>query len=436
MPGTGSILVVGGGVIGVTSAYYLARRGFPVTLVERHDLAAGSSYGNSGLVVPSHVVPLAAPGVWRQGLRWMLDPESPFYIRPRLDPELVRWLLRFWAACRADHVERAVPVLAALSFRSRALYRELAAPDGFDFGYREDGALQVFRTAARWGAARHEADVLRAAGIGVELLDGPAAREQEPCLAPDVVGALSFPDDAHLVPDAFVTGLGALAEKLGVDIRRHTEVLGFRTARRRVIAAETTRGDLEAEQFVLAAGSWTPALARDLALSVPVQAAKGYSVTGRISGRGPVRPLLLGEARVAVTPMRDTVRFGGTLELAGLDLSVDRRRVAAIERAARAYLPGLGGLERLLVWRGLRPCTPDGLPILGRPAAWENLILATGHAMIGMSLGPVTGELVATLAAGESPPFDLAPLAPGRFDAGLRGSRRGEGDRRHGSRRD
>lgn len=408
------IVVVGGGVVGVCSTYYLARRGFAVTLVEKGDIAAGSSYGNAGLIVPSHSVPLAAPGVLRQGLRWMLDAESPLYIRPRPSRALVRWLLRFRRACTADHVRRSLPLIRDLSRASLALYRELAALPELEFGFRQDGVLAVFRTISGLEHGRQEAAVLQAAGIAATVLDPHGARALEPALRPDLVGGVHFPGDAHLTPDRFVRGLARVAEGLGARLLTGTEVLGFTRRGQRIAGVETTRGDLVADDVVLAAGSWSSPLAADLGLDLPIEPAKGYSVTCERPPSGPRIPLLLGEARVAVTPMGDTLRFAGTLELAGLDLTINRRRVEAIRRAVPLYLSG-GGYTVREIWRGLRPCSPDGLPYVGRSARYDNLIVATGHAMIGVSLGPVTGALVAQLAAGEAPMLDLGSLRPERF---------------------
>jgi D-amino-acid dehydrogenase len=415
MTARGRAVVIGGGVIGVCASYYLCRDGWDVTLVERQDIAAGSSYGNAGLVVPSHSIPLAAPGVWQRALRWMGDPESPFYVRPRLDRDFLTWLWRFRAACTEAHVQRALPVLRDLSRASLGLYRELAALPGLEFGYEENGVLLVFRTPAGYAEGMHEVSLLGAAGLTVRVLDAPATRALEPALDPGVVGSVLFAEDAQLIPDRFVRGLAGVTERLGVAIRRDTEVLGFRRSGRRVVAVETTRGDLAADEIVLAAGAWSPGLAKDLDVALPVQPAKGYGVTVARPPGSPRRPLLLGEARMGITPMADRLRFAGTLELAGLDLSINRRRVAALRRHAGDYLPGADTWEPLEVWRGLRPCTPDGLPLVGRPRALENVVLATGHAMIGMSLGPVTGRLVARLCAREEPEIDLALLAPDRF---------------------
>ncbi len=409
------VVVVGGGVVGACAAYYLALAGRAVLLLEQGEVCAGSSYGNAGLVVPSHSIPLAAPGVWLRGLRWMWNPESPFYIRPRPSAELARWLWRFRGACTAAHVRRALPVLRDLHHASLALYRELAATPGLDFGYRAEGAMAVYLTEAAYEEGIEETRVLAAGGVATKVLDGAGARAVEPALRPEVRGAVLFPDDAHLVPDRLVRGVAALAEARGARIRTRTEVLGFRTAGRRIVAVETTRGDVEPEEVVLAAGSWSPGLARTVGLRLPIQPGKGYSVTFDRPPVAPRIPLLLGEVRAAVTPMGDALRVAGTMELAGLDFSLNRRRVRAIVRGAGGYLPDVDRYRVREIWRGLRPCTPDGLPLLGRSARLDNLVIATGHAMVGVSLGPITGRLVAELCAGRAPALDLTLLRPERF---------------------
>lgn len=418
----GHALVVGGGVIGVCAAHSLLEAGWRVTLVDQADIAAGSSYGNAGLIVPSHSIPLAAPGVWIQGLRWMADPESPFYIKPRLDWQLCRWLWQFRQACRADHVERAVPVLRDLHRRSLGLYRELARIPGLDFDFRETGVLLVAHTDAAMAGIHHEAEILSRAGLPAAVLDGAGLRALEPALSAGIVGGAHFASDALLRPDAFVRGLAGHVLARGGEIRRDTEVLGFRTEGRRVVAAVTTRGRLDVDEVVLAAGAWSAGLATGLGLTLPLQPAKGYSVTYRVPGTAPGprlrMPLLPAEAKFAITPMGDWLRLAGTLELAGFDLSIARRRVEAIVRGARPYLaPGVLGdhLELVEIWRGWRPVLPDGLPAIGRPARYDNLVMATGHAMIGMSLGPVTGQLVAELVAGKPVSADLGLLQPDRF---------------------
>jgi D-amino-acid dehydrogenase len=410
------VLIIGGGVIGVCAAYYLAERGQAVTLVEQGEIAAGSSYGNAGLIVPSHSIPLAAPGVLTKGLAWMLDPESPFYIRPRLDFDLMGWLLRFAWACRPEPMHRAIPVLRELGCASRALYDELAALEGLDFGYERKGLLLVFKTEHGLEEGRREAELLQKAGVQSKLLNAAQVREMEPSLQPSVVGGIYFENDAHLNPAEFVRGLARWVERKGVRLKTATEVLGFETSEGRVIKVKTTRGDFQSEQVVLAAGAWSPRVAHRLRVRLPIQAAKGYSITvKRPSKTFPTIPLLLGESRVAVTPLGTLLRFAGTLELAGLDFTINQRRVAAIIRAAREYLTGLEEFETVEIWRGLRPCTPDGLPIIGRAPGYENLVVASGHATLGVSLGPITGKLVAELVCNEPPSVDLTLLRVERF---------------------
>ncbi len=412
----GMIVVVGGGVIGVASAYYLAKRGLPVTLLEKGDIASGASAGNAGLVVPSHSVPLAAPGVLSKGLRWMLDPESPFYVRPRASLALARWLLAFAASCTEAHVRRAAPVIKSLHYASLDLYRELAMTPGLDFGFEERGILEVYRTARGLEEGRGEAARLAEAGIDARVFDAEATMAFEPALAPGVAGGLHVAADAQIVPDRFVTGLARLAAAShGVRVRTGVEVTGFRRDRGRVTAVRTAEGDVACEGAVVATGAWSPALGRDLGVRVPVEAAKGYSLTGPVPAGGPSRPLMLAEAKVAVTPMGDRLRYAGTLELAGVDLSISPRRVEAIRRAARTYLRDPGAPLAAEPWAGLRPCSPDGLPIVGRAPGLDNVVLATGHAMIGVSLGPITGKLVSEIVAGAPSSLDVQPLSPARF---------------------
>ena len=410
------IAVIGGGVIGVSAAYYLARQGFGVTLIEAGRGRSGASYGNAGLLLASHIVPLAAPGVLGQGLRWLLDASSPFYIQPRLSLSLASWLWRFRAACREERARRAMPVLRELLEKSLALYRELAGEAGLAFGLAQAGLAKLFLTGAAYRQAEEEARLMRAHGLEARLLSFPELRDLGLVLNAAVIGGLYLPGDAHLVPARFVEAMIEACRALGVDVGFETEVIGFETAGDRVIQVLTMRGPIRPDQVVLSAGAWSPALARDLGLRLPIQPAKGYSLTYEGTSLKAALPVLLSEARVAVTPLSEgRVRLAGTLEMTGTDLSVNRRRLEAIAAAVREYMPGLDGLTLTEIWRGPRPLTPDGLPLIGRPQKYANLILACGHNTIGMALGPITGKLVAELAAGQSPSLDLSPLHPDRF---------------------
>lgn len=410
-----TILIVGGGVIGVCSAYYLARDGFDVIILEKDQICAGCSHGNAGLVVPGHSIPLAQPGVIAKGLRWLLNPESPFYIKFRPSLDLISWLMKFRAASNMQQVRRSMAVLRDLSYASLALFKELAAMDGFDFGFQQEGVLSVYLTDKGFEEGAREAQLLREAGIGVKVLDASAMLAIEPSLAPGVVGGVYFSDDAHLIPHAFVRGLAGVAEQMGARIYPSTEVIGFKIEGRKITAVETTRGNFAPAEVVLAAGSWSPLLAEALGLKLAVQPAKGYSVTYKLPDLAPRLPLMLAEARVAVTPMADKLRLAGTLELAGFDFSINRRRLDAILRSAAKYLFFEDEPSSVEIWLGLRPCTPDGLPIICRPRGFDNLILATGHGTLGVSLGPITGLLVSQLAARQHTTLDLNPLRLERF---------------------
>ncbi|MCC7261029.1 MAG: FAD-dependent oxidoreductase [Candidatus Latescibacteria bacterium] len=408
------VLVIGGGVVGVCAAYYLGLQGRQVTLVEKGEICEGSSYGNAGLVVPSHSVPLAAPGVAFKALGWMFSPESPFYIEPRLDTALWRWLWRFWRSGTEAHVRRSLPLLRDLHLASKGLFAELSRLEGMDCAYEERGVLYAFNTREGLAGGIAEGERLRRADLPPQVLDR-AQVEQLQGVEVRVEGGVYYPQDAHVEPASLVRGLSRHLAGQGAVVLPRTEVLDLSRSGGRVGLVRTTRGDFAPAEVVLAAGSWSPPLAAGLGFPLPIQPAKGYSITFKKPQACPAVPLLLGEAKVGVTPMGEWLRFAGTLELAGLDLSLSRRRVQAILRAVPAYLPQLdpAGMELVEIWRGLRPCTPDGLPFLGRAPGLSNLTVAAGHATIGLSLGPITGKLVAQLVNGETE-LDLSLLRVGR----------------------
>ncbi len=411
------VLVIGGGAIGVCSAHYLSEQGRTVAIVEKGDIGSGSSYGNAGLIVPSHSTPLAEPGVISKGLKWMFNPESPFYIKPRFNRDLISWLWKFRRACSERQMHRSIPIIRDLSLASLRLFDELAAIEGLDYGYEKRGMLAAFNTEKGLEGGIEEARLMQKNGLEARILNADEIQELEPGVRTTAIGGVYYPQDAHLIPHQYVRELARHVENKGVSIQPLTEVLGFETSGRKVTAVKTTRGDFSAEEIVLSGGSWSSGIARDLKIKLPIQPAKGYSVTFKRPPNCPRIPFVLAEAKVALTPLGDTLRFAGTLELAGLDLSINMRRVQAILKAIPGYLPDIhpDTLELIEIWRGLRPCTPDGLPFLGRPRAYDNLIVAAGHAMIGISLSPITGKLVSQMAANEKPSIDLTALNTERF---------------------
>lgn len=413
-----SIVIIGGGVIGLSTAYYAARRGHRVTVIDRspeqHD---GCSFGNAGMVVPSHFVPLAAPGMVALGLKWMWNPESPFYIKPRLDLDLLDWALKFWQASTPAHVRRAAPVIRDLSFASRACFEELATLPGMDFGLVQKGLVMLCKTQHSLDDEAKYAAQANALGVPAEVLDAAGLAKLDPDVTMDVAGGVYFPKDCHLSPGRFMAGLRQQAEVLGVKFVWNAEVTGFTQHAARITAVQTSAGEFVGGEFVLCGGSWSPVVARDLRLKIPLQAGKGYSLTLPQPRELPQICSIFTEARVAVTPMGNTLRFGGTMEIAGLNEDINPLRVQGIIKAASRYYPKFSPADfaGIQPWRGLRPCSPDGMPYVGRTARYANLSLATGHAMMGLSLGPITGRLASEILSGEKPSFDLTLLNPDRY---------------------
>jgi len=410
------VVVIGAGVIGVCSAFYLARRGFKVTVVDRDEPAhEGCSFGNAGMVVPSHFVPLAAPGMVALGLKWMWNPESPFWVKPRLNPELWGWGWKFWRAANARKVAQAAPLLRDLHLASRAAFEELSGAD--DFGLVKKGLLMLCQTEHTLEEETKAAELARQLGIPAEVVDARAAAKLEPGVRMNIAGGVYFPNDCHLPPARFMQSMRERLAKSGVEFRWKTDATGFQRSGNSVEAIETAQGTLRGDEFVLCGGSWSSVIGRQLGLKLPMQAGKGYSLTLPKPRQLPEICAILSEARVAVTPMGDSLRFGGTMEIAGLNEDINPVRVQGIIKSALRYYADLRAEDFAGVkpWCGLRPCSPDGLPYLGRAARYSNLTIATGHAMMGLSLGPVTGQLVTDILANAKPSIDISQLNPDRY---------------------
>ncbi|MCB1224891.1 MAG: FAD-dependent oxidoreductase [Verrucomicrobiales bacterium] len=411
------VVIIGAGVSGLCSALYALRSGWEVTVVDRAGSARdGCSFGNAGMVVPSHFVPLAAPGMVRLGLRWMADPESPFYIQPRLDAALLTWAWRFWRAATHRHVRTRAPVLRDLSLLSRAEFEALAAA-GLEFDWVPQGLLMLCRTAKALEEEAHTAEMARSLNLTAEVLDADAAARLNPGVTLDIAGAVHYPQDGHLNPARFMAELERVLLAGGVRFVHDAEVRDFRTTNDRVAALVTSQGEIDADEIVLSAGVWSDGLSRALDLRLPMQAGKGYSLTLPHPPQLPRLCAICTEARLAVTPMGTTLRVGGTMELAGLDSRINARRVRGLARGFCPYFPAFSESDFADIppWSGLRPVSPDGMPYLGRTRRWANVIVATGHAMMGLSLGPATGKVVAALLDRRSPEVALTALDPDRY---------------------
>ncbi len=412
------VLVVGGGPVGACAAQALAADGASVTLIEKEAEVCPpvcGAHANCGLLVPSDVTPLAAPGALGQGLRWMLDDSSPFYIAPRPSGALLRWLWLYRAAATPARARAVAPVLHALHAASADLHDELARDGGERWLFHHDGVVQAYEAPAAMDAAAEGAEVARGLGVRADVLGPADVRARFSGLRGQIAGALFFPEDGHMDPMLFTRAMAEKAAASGAEVLRGTEAIALEPAGTGAVKVVTTRGDFVADQVVLAAGAWTPALVRDLGLALPIEPAKGYSVDVDRPADFPEMPLYLGDAHCVLTPLGDALRLGSTLELAGWDMTIRRKRVAGLRRAAQRVMgiPEDGPVRQ--IWRGPRPVTPDGLPVVGRVPRRERVILATGHCMLGLSLGPITGKLVAELAGGRPPSLDLAPLSAVRF---------------------
>ncbi len=408
------VIILGAGVIGLCAALECARRGMAVTVIERLPRRRGGcSFGNAGMIVPSHFIPLAAPGMVARGLKWMWNPESPFYIKPRLEADLLAWGLHFWRAATKRRVEAAAPVLRDLSLLSRRCFEEI----GLDIGLVKNGLLMLCKEQKTLDEEAAVAAKANALGIPAEVLDAKATAALDPAVTLDVHGSVYFPKDCHLPPERFMAALEAELERLGVTFLWDTEVKGFEKEKGALRAVNTSKGQVEGHEVVLCGGIWSAGLAKDLELRLPMQAGKGYSLTLANPRQLPRLCSICVEARLAVTPMDGALRVGGTMELAGLDESVNQRRARGIKRQFPKYFPAFDerDFDEVTPWSGLRPVSPDGLPYLGRTRLWSNLVVATGHAMMGLSLAPATGRIVASLLNGEPPEVKLDLISPDRF---------------------
>ena len=415
---TKRVLIIGGGIIGLSVAHYCALKGHQVTVVERGAAERnGCSFANAGMIVPSHFIPLASPGVVQLGLRWMWNPEGPFHVQPRFSSELLDWGWKLYRAATPARVAAAAPVLRDLHLASRTCFQEWAARWGNEFELVEQGLLVLCNTDRGLEHETKTADYARQLGMPAEVLTPAAATELEPNIRMAIAGAVYFRLDAHLTPARLMAVLRRELQKAGAKLLHDTEVRGWLVDKARVSAVETSIGRIEADEFVLCAGVWSKQLVRDLAIALPMQAGKGYSLT---LDPAPVRPrvcAILSEARVAMTPMGRRLRFGGTMEITGIDETINPTRINGIVRSVGHYYPDVtpSHFEHASILSGLRPCSPDGLPYIGRFERFENLSTASGHAMMGVSLAPITGKLMAELISGEPPSCSIAALRPDRY---------------------
>lgn len=403
------VLVVGGGVIGLACAHFLQERGRTVRILDQGRVGGGSSHGNCGLITPSHVPPLAVPGMFGKALRWALDPGSPFYVKPTLRPSVLGWFLRFASRCNARDVGRAAAGRSALLGSSRSEYDALVAAHGLRCEWQARGLLMVYKSEEGMRHAESLGELEAASGIVAASHSGSDLRSLEPALRDDVAGARFYAMDADLRPDLLVGELLRIVRDGGATVEEDCAVTGFEANGRGGVRLRTARGDFRAGAAVLAAGAWTPILARRMGVTVPIQPGKGYTVTMPRPALCPRHPLLLKERSIAVTPWSESYRLGGTMEFSGYSEGINRRRMDAIVRGAGEYLKDPVASGDREEWFGWRPMTYDDLPFIGPAPGRRNVWVAAGHGMMGVSMAPATGKLVSELVTGTDPHVDPAP---------------------------
>lgn len=415
----GSVLIVGGGIAGLSSAYYLRKTGWEVSVLDQGDFLDNCSYGNAGMIVPSHFTPMAAPGMISQGIRWMFNSRSPFYVKPSLNPSLISWGLKFIKNANEKHVTTSAPAIRDLNLYSSALYEDLFHDLNHAFGLEKKGILMLYKTARTEEEEIHLAHTAQELGLDVAVVSKAELDALEPDLNLDVRGAVHYKCDGHLYPPALMSALRKKLETGGVKFYAHEEVVDIVSTHGKISKLETGSGKkFSADQYIFTPGAWLQEVAKKAGLRIPIMPGKGYSfMTDAFAGKVK-HPALLLEARVALTPMNGRVRIGGTMELAAIHPKINLKRVEGIVNAVPQYYAGvsLPVPDEKEIWHGFRPCSPDGLPYLGNSARLENLTIAGGLGMMGLSLGPAVGKTVADLVNGLRTATDIRLFDPERFN--------------------
>ncbi len=409
------VIIIGGGIIGLCSAYYLQKEGCQVSIVDQSNLDSGASYVNAGYLSPSHLIPLSAPGVMKKGIKWMLNPSSPLYIKPRFELDFLKWAWAFNKSCNIKHVKKSIPLIKDIALLSQDLYDEMRQTENFKFHYEKKGLFMLCQTEKMLEEEIKVAEIAKNEGLEVKILAANEVKALEPNVQMDVIGASYFKCDSHSTPNEFMEDMKTYLESNGVKFYKNEKVedLDFRNSQINTVI--TNKRKLNADEIVLAAGSWSNLISKKIGLKILLQPGKGYRIDS-LRPTGITIPAILAEAKAAVTPMNGFTRFAGTMEIAGINNKINIKRVEAIANATKRYYPDieLTKEEKDNVACGLRPVSPDGLPYIGKSSKCENLTLATGHAMMGWSMGTATGKLVSEIISGQKISLNIDAYHPER----------------------
>ena len=409
------VLIIGAGVIGLSCAYELSKRGIKVTVIDKSEPGFGCSYGNAGWITPCFALPLPMPGMLLKSLKWLIDPLSPLHIKPQASLLFVRWLLRFLRSMNAQTANQSIAALTEISKYSLDEYAKLEAELGCSFGFQRKGLLMVGQTDDAVQAAVQEMNLVAHHGIPGKLLNEDDIKVLEPALTGPLKGGVYFPDEAHAEPLAVVRALAEGALRNGVKILSSAEAFDFEIVNKKIKSVRTTRGSFEADQFVIATGSWSQAVSQNLKINLPILGGKGYALILNQLNPTPAIPIMIVDKKIAVTPRKGSVRIAGTLELVNQDYSINSRRVDAILRGSSECLNVPAQPEILELWRGLRPCTPDGVPVISFSKNYSNLLISAGHQMLGLQSALGSARLATDLLTHADPIFDPTPFSSRRF---------------------
>lgn len=415
----GKVVIIGGGIMGLSSALYLVNSGWEVTIIDKEDFLNNCSYGNAGYVCPSHFIPLATPGIVSQGFKWMMNSKSPFYVQPRLDLNLINWGLKFIKAATPEKVEAAAIPLRDLALISQSEYIQWNKLDGFDMAYEHKGLIEIFQTEASEHHGHHHVKKAKELGLDAEVLTLDQLHAMEPHLKINAKGAIYFKCDAHVYPNKLMSSLLNYLKSKNVQFITNEEVKSCEKKNGQIISISTSNKSYKADYFILAAGSYSGSIAKEFGLKIPMVAGRGYSVTLENSPYKINYPSVLMEGRVALTPMdNNKIRFGGTMEITSHKTAPKMNRVQGILDAVKRYYPDfdiqLPSKEN--IWYGYRPCSADGMPYIGKVKQFNNVLVASGHAMIGLSTGAGTGKLISEIINNEKISMDINPFNPSRFN--------------------
>jgi D-amino-acid dehydrogenase len=410
-----NIIIIGGGIVGLCSAYFLQKQGHEVTIIDQSNLDAGASYVNAGYLSPSHIIPLSAPGVMAKGIKWMFNSSSPLYIKPRLDKAFLNWAWAFNKSCNQNHVDKSAPIIRDIAVLSQELYQDISTTEKFSSHYQKKGLLMLCQTEKTLAEELKMAELAISLGLEAKELSVTDLKQIEPNIEINAIGATYYQCDHHSTPNEFMVALKNHLKINGVQFYTNEIVKDLEIKNNAIHSVITNKQTLHADQFVLAAGSWSTLLSKKIGLNLLLQAGKGY----RIDTLQPTQitvPAILAEAKTAVTPMNGFTRFAGTMEIAGVNNKINKNRVEAIANAAKRYYPdiSLTQNEKDSAACGLRPVSPDGMPYIGKSQKCNNLVIATGHAMMGWSMAPATGQLVSQIIANEKTSLDIQAFQPDR----------------------